>query len=147
MKTLRLIGRIASRACIVYTILTLLLYTGGSLASGIEREWIPTLRMMYMVLVFSLGFSAACELVLRASLPAALRLVIHYAVTAGIFYVTFVVWGGYSASPASAFAILLAFTAVYAICAIVFVCIRRLTAAKKRNAQSYDAQFRHSSDR
>jgi len=141
LKTSQRIRTVLSHACIYFTTASLALYTGGMLASGIEREWIPTLEMMYMVFCFSLLFSLANQTVLPSSLPGVLKLILHYAVTTLIFYVIFIVWGGFSKSPSTVLVILFAYTLVYAIGALVVFLVKYTTGNTKKNKISYEKQF------
>ena len=141
MKTLSLLKRILSRACIYFTVASLALYTGGILVSGIEREWIPTLKMMYIVLVFSVLFSAVNQTVLPSRWPGILKLLIHYPLSVLIFYVLFIVWGGYTASPSSVLILLAFFTLLYASGALVRLLVLRARAAAENRTSSYSQQF------
>lgn len=133
--------KIILNGCAIYTVLTLLLYTGGMLVSGIEREWIPTIGMMYMVLVFSLLFSAANFTVTRTKLSPILKLIIHFSVTTAIFYVTFLLWGGFTDSRSLVLTILLCYTLVYVIFALIFFTARSIKASAKNSKTEYDSQF------
>ncbi len=146
MKLLRRFGNVVRSACVWYTALTLVLYVGGKLASGIEREWILTLPMMFAVLAFSILFSAVNDIVLHTALHPAWKLLLHYAATAMIFYVLFIVWGGYAGNPSSVFMILLAFTVFYAIAASLYALVRHLLSLRKNSEQQYDRQFHDRSD-
>jgi len=141
LKTMNLIKRILSRACVYFTVTALLLYTVGMLFSGIEREWIPTLEMMYMILAFSVLFSAVNQIVLPSSLPGFLKVLIHYAATTAVFYVIFILWGGFNASASAVFLILLAYTLIYAVISLVYYLIRYACGLKQNNKSSYKSQF------
>ncbi len=133
--------KIISDGCIFYTILTLLLYTGGMLASTREREWIPTLGMLFTVLLFSVLFAAANYSVSHTKLTGALKLLFHYGVTALIFYVLFILWGGFSSSPATVLILMLAFTLVYAIAALLVFLVRYVSGGAKNKQTKYESQF------
>ncbi len=141
MKVLRLCGTTLARACIWFTVLILALYTGGMIVSGIEREWIPTMKMVWMVLVFAIAFEASNQIVLKAPLAAPLRLAIHYAVTLFVFFVVFIVWGGYTERPSSVLVILIVFTLLYAAGALVFFGIRSLLRNARNRTETYDPRF------
>lgn len=147
LKHLSVIGRIISHACIYYTAASLALYTGGMIVSGIEREWIPTLKMMYIVFLFSLLFSSVNQLVLPARWPAVLKLLLHYDVSVLIFYVLFILWGGYSQSGSSVLIILVFFTLLYAAGALIYFLCRYASAAARSKSAKYDRQFPESSAR
>jgi len=147
LKELPVIKRILSHACVYFTVGSLGLYTLGMLFSGIEREWIPTLKMMYMVLVFSVLFASVNEIVRHPTLPGVLKTLIHYAATTVIFAVVFIVWGGFSGTPSSVLVILLAYTLVYAIFALIFYLIHNVFAIRKSNSSAYTSLFADKSEK
>ena len=135
MKALARLGKILSVACIYFTVVTLLLYTCGSLAAEPGHQWIPTLQMMYMLLVFCILFESANQLVLRTKLPYALKLLLHYGACTMIFYVIFIVWGQTAVNAGSVLVILTAFTVILAF-------IRSLGRAKQNRESAYESQFK-----
>ena len=143
MKALARLGKILSVACIYFTVVTLLLYTCGSLAAEPGHQWIPTLQMMYMLLVFCILFESANQLVLRTKLPYALKLLLHYGACTMIFSVIFIVWGQTAVNAGSTLVILTAFTLVYAACAVILTFIRSLGRAKQNRESAYESQFKN----
>ena len=135
------ISEIISRGCIYYTVTSLLLYTGGMLFSTFEREWIPTLGMLIMLLAFTLLFAAINRLLLPSRLPAVLKLLIHYATTTLIFYVIFILWGGFSDKGSSVLVILLTYTVVYLICTLIRLAVHHVRTETRTNGEKYDTQF------
>ena len=101
------------------------------LASGIEREWIPTLKMMCILFVFSLLFSAVNEIVRSTNLAGVLKILLHYAATTLIFYVVFILWGGYNASASSVMVILMAYTLIYIAASLLIYFFRYIFSLKK----------------
>ncbi len=143
LKVLPIIKRILTHGCVYFTVLSLVLYTGGMLASGIERQWIPTLSMMYAVFAFSVLFSAVNQIVWNTRLAGVLKILIHYAATTAIFYVMFILWGSYTASPSSVLIILMAYTLIYAAAFLFIFLLRYIFSSKKNNASAYSSQFSH----
>ncbi len=133
--------KIVSQGCLLYTGITLLLYTGGMIVSDIERAWIPTIGMMYMVLIFSLLLAAANVLVLNARFHGFIKLLLHYAVTTLVFYVVFIFWSGFYKRGASILTILLLFTFVYCICALVYCGVRYIKGSRDNKKTGYESQF------
>ena len=137
----RAIKQILSDGCVFYTVLTLLLYTGGMLASDREREWIPTLGMMFTVLLFSVLFAAVNYTVSHAKLPSVLKLLLHYAVTTVIFYVLFILWGGFAKNASTVLVVLVTYTLLYIIIALLLFVIRYLRGGVKNRSTAYKNQF------
>ncbi len=144
MKVLPIIKRILTHACVYFTAASLMLYTGGMIASGIERQWIPTLSMMYAVFAFSVLFSLVNQIVWNTRLAGVLKVLIHYAATTAIFYVMFILWGGYTASPSSVLVILMAYTMIYAAASLFIFLLRYIFSSKKNNTAAYSSQFSRS---
>ena len=141
LKVLPVIKRILTNACVYFTAFSLVLYTGGMIASGIERQWIPTLSMIYAVFAFSILFSAVNQIVWNTRLAGVLKILIHYVATTAIFYVMFILWGGYTASPSSVLIILMAYTLVYAAASLFIFLLRYIFSSKKNNSSAYSTQF------
>ena len=141
MRFLSNCSRIITRACVYYTFSSLILYSAGMLASGIEREWIPTLKMMFMLLVFSLLFSAVNEITQNSQLAGVLKILIHYAATTLIFFVVFILWGGYNSSAASVMVILMAYTLIYIAVSLIVYFFRYVRSLKKSNTSRYESLF------
>ncbi len=137
-----ILSKIIAHGCVYYTVTSLLLYVGGLLFSTIEREWIPTLDMLLLLLLFTVSFSAANQMVLHAKLPMGVKLLIHYVATLLIFYVVFILWGGFSKNGSSVLVLLLAFTLVYGIGTLIFTIVRHIRAGTANRNKEYDAQFK-----
>ncbi len=137
-----ILSKIITHGCVYYTIVSLLLYLGGLLFSTIEREWIPTLDMLLLLLLFTLSFSAANQMVLLAKIPTAVKLLIHYAVTLLVFYIVFIRWGGFSDSGSAVLVLLFAFTLVYGIGALIFGIVRHIRAGAANRRTEYADQFK-----
>ena len=135
-------SKILTHGCVYYTIVSLLLYVGGLLFSTIEREWIPTLDMLLLLLLFTVSVSAANQMVLHAKMHTAVKLLLHYAITQIVFYIVFIWWGGFSDSSSMVLVLLLAFTMLYGIGAIIFGIVRHIRAESENRLEKYDEQFR-----
>ncbi len=133
--------KIVSQGCLLYTVLTLVLYTVGMVVSDIDRAWIPTIGMIYMVFFFSLLLSAANVLVLNTGLPGIVKLILHYAATTLVFYVIFILWSGFSKRGSSVLTILLLYTFLYGICALIFCGVRYIKGSRDNKKAGYESQF------
>lgn len=136
------LSKIITQGCVYYTAASLLLYVGGLLFSTIEREWIPTLDMLLLLLLFTVSVSAANQLVLHSKLPMAVKLLLHYAVTLTVFYIVFILWGGFSDSGSAVLVLLLAFTLVYGIGALVFGIVCHVRAGSENRRNEYTEKFK-----
>ena len=141
MKVREWLGKILCRACIYFTVATLILYTGGSLVSETGHRWIPRLEMLYMLLLFCILFESVNLTVRLARLPGILKLLLHYGACTLIISVIFIVWGQSAMTAGGVFVILVTFTLLYAACALILFVIRYVRRDKENRASSYESQF------
>ncbi len=125
-------------ACVFYTFFITALYLLGVY---VDSHWVPTLHMVFSLLLFSLILSAANTFLFSDRLVFSLRLLIHFAVTTFVFYIIFVAWGGFQANGGSVLTALLVYTFLYLICALVVFMYRYLTAELRTSAKSYKNAF------
>ena len=143
MNLLARLGKILSRACAYYTAATLLLYTVGNIGVEAGTQRFLSLKMMYLLFVFCVLFESVNHTVLHTRLPYILKLLIHYGACTLIFTVVIIVWGGTASTAGSIFVILVAYTLVYAACAIVFALINHFRGARKNSTEPYENQFKN----
>lgn len=130
------IKKILTNGCVYYTVLLTAFYTFGLLAEN-ASQWIPTLRIAYALLIFSMGFSAVSTLVGSLRMGFAPRLAIHFVVSAILFYLSFVLGGDFVSNGGSALAAMLCYIFVYAVGALIVVMLRYLFSdiVQKRDAE------------
>lgn len=141
MKIRERLGKILSHACIYFTGTTLLLYTFGSITAESGYQRVPRLETMYMLFIFCLLFEGANQLVLYSSLPGVLKLLCHFGVCALIFSAIFLVWGQATLTAGGVFVILVTFTLLYALCALILLLIRHSLRDKENRSSAYENQF------
>ncbi len=117
--------KILTLGCIIYTILITAVYTFGLLFND-TGLWIPTLRIAYSLLGFSMGASAVYVLLDGLRLPFDGKLPLHFIATALLYYLIFVIGGGFSENGSSVLAAMLIFLAIYALGAIIVLVMRWL---------------------
>ena len=121
------IKKILTNGCIYYTVMITLFYTFGLLA-GNSTQWIPTLRIAYSLLAFSMCFSAVNEGVSQLRWNFLPRMGLHFGVNGVLFYLIFVLGGGFHTNGGSTLAALLCYVFVYAIGALIVCMLRYLFA-------------------
>ncbi|MGN1345623.1 MAG: hypothetical protein ACI4V1_02460, partial [Eubacteriales bacterium] len=94
----------AGQACVFYTFFVTALYLLGVY---VDSNWVPTLHMIFSLLLFSFVLAAANFFLFSDRLVFALRLLLHYVITSVIFYIVFVLWGGFQANGGSVLTALL----------------------------------------
>ena len=138
MKTLLQCKKILTQACVIYTFLVTAVYLLGN---AVDSHMVPTLNMVLALLVFSAVVSAANAFLFSDKLVFPIRLIIHYIATAVVFYIAFVVWGGYKDNGGSVLSILLIYTFAYVICAVIIGVYRWLTAESRTAHTEYSSLF------
>ncbi len=128
------IKRILTNGCIFYTVLITAFYTFGLLAEG-ASGWIPTLRIAYSLLGFSVGFSALNELLASVPLGFAPRVLLHLVSTALLYYLIFVLGGGFRQNGGTTLAAMLAFAVLYAVGLAIVLIARWLFGPKKTDSE------------
>ena len=83
--------------------------------------------MVYSCLGFSLVLSALNLFLFSDKLVFALRLLIHFIASTFIFYMLFIVWGGYKSNGGSVLTALLVFVFAYVLCGAIVGIYRYLT--------------------
>ena len=134
--------KILTNGCVFYTVILTAFYTLGLLAED-GVQWIPTLRIAYSLLIFSLCFSALNEGVKRLPVSFPGKVFSHLAASAILYYLVFVLGGGFHKNGGSTLAAMLIFAAVYAIGFLFFAVFRWLFGSKKREkeAKEYKSIF------
>lgn len=127
-----------TQACVFYSVLFTAVYLLGVF---VDSHWVPTLHMVLALLAFSVILAAANSFLFSDRLVFSLRLLIHFAVTAVLFYIVFVLWGGYQANGGSVLTVLLIYTFAYVLCAVIICVTRWLTAELRRSEAEYRNKF------
>ena len=138
LKQLMWLKKTLGSTCVYYTFFITALYLLGVYVSS---SWVPTLHMVFALLLFSFVLSAGNSFLFSDKLIFSLRLLIHYVTTTIIFYVIFVLWGGFQANGGSVLTALLAYSFVYLICTLIVFIYRYITAEKRTEKTEYMGVF------
>ncbi len=138
MKLLSQIKKIALFACVIFTALITLVYTVSAFVSS---YLVPTPAMFYSLLGFSLVLSALNAFLFSDALVFALRLILHYAASAAMFYLLFVVVSGYKENGGSVLVVMLLYTAVYAVFALITALANHKRTKPKKEKTEYKKVF------
>ena len=139
MKTLETAKRIHTRGCVVYTVLITAVYLLGA---SVDRSWLPTPGTVASLLLFSLYLAASAEFLFSDLLVGPLRVLIHFAVTLFVFWLTFCRMGGYLKNGGSFGTAFLVYLFAYILCAAVVLLSLWLTADLRKREKPYDSIFR-----
>lgn len=138
MKQLMWLKKTLCHSCVFYTFFITALYLLGVY---VDSHWVPTLHMIFSLLLFSFVLAAANSFLFSNKLVFSLRLLIHYITTTLVFYIVFVLWGGFQANGGSVLSALLVYTFVYLICAVLVFMYRYITAEIQTSGKEYKSVF------
>ncbi len=135
---LKLLKKAVLQACVIYTILLTAVYTLGAF---VNSSWVPTVQMVYSCLGLSLAVALLNLFLFSDKLVPSLRLFIHFVSVGVIFYLMFVVWGGYKANGGSTLIAMLIYLFVYIICAAIVGVYNYLTSDDSKS-DSTDGEYK-----
>ena len=138
MKQLMWLKKTVTNACVFYTFFITALYLLGVY---VDSHWVPTLHMVFALLLFSFALAAANTFLFSDRLVFPLRLLIHYVITTAVFYIVFVRWGGYQANGGSVLTALLIYSFVYLLASLFVFMYRYVTAESRTSATEYKTMF------
>lgn len=138
LKQLMWLKKTIGSACVYYTFFITALYLLGVYVSS---SWVPTLHMVFSLLLFSFVLAAANSFLFSDKFVFSLRLLIHYVTTTFVFYIIFVLWGGFQANGGSVLTALLVYTFVYLLCALIVFVYRYITAEVRSDKAEYKGVF------
>lgn len=138
MKTLLWLKKALTQACVFYTFLITAVYLLGAF---VDSTWLPKPSMVGALLVFSLVLSVGNSFLFSDKLIFPLRLLLHYIMTTIVFYIVFVLWGGYRDNGGSVLTVLLVYTFAYGLCAVIVAVYRYLTAEFRADKSEYKTLF------
>lgn len=138
MKFLSAARRTLIGACVFYTVLITAAYFLGT---SVNAAWLPTAPTVVSLLVFSLWLGLSREFLSSDLLTAPIRVVLHFLATFLVYFLTFLTLGGYLKNGGSLFTAAAVYVFVYAVCAVVVLLWRWLTAEAASKAKPYKSLF------
>ncbi len=127
--------------CVIFAIITVISYTVGMLMSSENRAFIPSLKSIYIYLAFSILFSFVCNLLKSERINTALRLIIHFAISAALFFCVIVLGGGFAESGFATIVLMTAFVIVYIIFSVIYLVIAKKKERKANSNKQYSSVF------
>ena len=142
MKKSSIISDIIKNGCLFFTVITMITYTLGSVLPSNDKAFIPTLKWIFLFLLFSLLLSAANLLLRNKNYSTGLRLVFHFIATTALYFVVVILCGGFIANGSQTLVAMVLYILAYIIFAVIFA-ISNGTKKKKRNKEEkYDSVFK-----
>ena len=132
MKVLKSAAAVLRSGCVIFTIISLLFFSlGASLAA---RLW--------MFFLFSVLLAAANKILSAEKLALPLRMLIHFAASLAIYFVTVILFGDYISNSSQVLVALVLFLAVYLVCAVFIVINLRRKKRRAGEKNGYVSQFK-----
>lgn len=138
LKQLLWLKKTVGNACVFYTFFITSLYLLGVYVAS---NWVPTLHMVISLLFFSFVLAAANSFLYSDKLVFSLRLLIHYVATTVVYYIIFVLWGGFQANGGSVLTALLVYSFAYLVCTLIAFMYRYITADNRTKEAAYKSMF------
>lgn len=86
-------SHVIKNGCVIFTIITLIIYGIGTMLSNADKAFIPTFQWILLFFVFSLLFSCTNQILHLDRFSLSLRILLHF-LTAATLYVTAVILCG-----------------------------------------------------
>ena len=129
---------ILKNGCSIFAAITLIFYSVGGIISGVDREYIPSLKIIWLFFAFSVLLSFANEILRAERLNGALRIAIHFAACFALYFITVIVCGGYIKNGSQTLVALFLFLVLYIVFAVIYSI---LSSRKKKPKKKYKSQF------
>lgn len=133
--------RLIYPTALYFTVVTLILYVGGTVMSYNNMNMIPTLRIILIVLAFSFIFNLANMVLTSKKLHLSLRIAIHYVATAVSFFVLFINASDYNPGNGFTIVLMLVYTLVYALICAVVLGVRSAHKKSEINSSEYHSIY------
>ena len=122
--------------CVLFALITVITYTVGYIISTTDKAYIPSLKSIYLYLIFSVIFGIASELKIGV------RILLHYVITAILCFLVIVAGGGMAESGFVTLITMFVFTIIYAAAALIIYAIYSAKNKTKNNEEEYKSMFR-----
>ena len=133
--------QIFTRGCVLFTVLSVTMYSASAIFSGKLNGWIPKLDLILMLLIMSFSVCAANLLLKSEKVSSALRIPVHFIVLGIVYYMLFVIWGGFATNGATTLIALILYALIYAVCISVYYMIRGVFKKHDNKKQEYSSVF------
>ncbi len=133
---LKRIKKIFTETCIIFTILTLLLYCVGYLTVSSEISF--KISGVFTLILLSFLLSVTKRILYVKSISVPVRIILHYLLVISVSYVIFALIGNIITTSLATLALLALVTLIYSIVTLVFV----LRGEKKQAETEYQSMFK-----
>lgn len=141
------VKEIIYRACLYFTVITLVFYSVGMLVSDSASFKIPTLTMLFGILLFCVVLSVVRLIFDAKKVPGAVRYLLHFAATGAAFAGVFIFMSGVYRNGTSIIIGLSAFILLYALIMGGTALARAAYARILNSRTEYKSQFDNSKDK
>lgn len=144
MKVLKSAAAVLRSGCVIFTIISLLFFSLGAIlaARDIAANSDINVRSLWMFFLFSVLLAAANKILSAEKLALPLRMLIHFAASLAIYFVTVILFGDYISNSSQVLVALVLFLAVYLVCAVFIVINMRRKKRRAGEKNGYVSQFK-----
>lgn len=127
---------ILKNGCVIFTVITLLIYAVGTILSNSEKSFIPTFYWILLFFIFSMLLSGVTQIMHIKKIKLPIRFLLHFLAAAVLYIVSVVLCGGFYKNGTMLLLSLLLFIIGYVLFAILYsIGIRR----QSRNVEKKEA--------
>ena len=141
MKSGKSIAHVLKNGCVVFTIITLLIYGIGAVLSDKDKAFIPTFQWILLFFLFSQLLSAVQQILRWDKVSPLLRFLLHFSAAALLYAVAVVLCGGLYKNGVTLLLSILFFIAGYIVFAAVYAAWIRRRKKVIKEKETYRAKF------
>lgn len=127
--------------CIYYTALSLILFAGEAFNESYDIPFLDASHML-LLFVFLFVFNAANIFLTKKRYNLALRIAVHFILTAVSFFVCFYILSSYDPGTSATIIQMLVFTAAYALICVFVLIIRGIINRADEETKAYEPMYK-----
>ena len=141
MKRGKTFSQVIKNGCVIFTIITLIIYGIGTMLSNAEKVFIPTFQWILLFFVFSLLFSGANQILRLDRFSFSLRILFHFLAAALLYAIAVILCGGLYKNGVTLLLSIFLFIAGYILFAVVYSFKTRKSKRTNSKKDSYKPVF------
>ncbi len=141
MKRGNTFSQVFKNGCVIFTIITLIIYGIGTLLSNADKAFIPTFQWILLFFVFSLFFSCTNQILRLDRFSFSLRILLHFLTAATLYVIAVILCGGLYKNGVVLLLSILLFIAGYILFAVLYSFRMRRTKGTSNEKDTYKPVF------
>ena len=133
---------IIKNGCVIFTVIIIISYTIGMIISTETKAYIPSLKSVYIFLLFSILFSFANNLLHSRKLNNFTKLFLHFVITGALYFSVFVLGGALSQNGFMTIVLMSFYAFFYIIFAIIYLVFIKRKESKNNDLKQYNSLYK-----